>query len=195
MPGIQLGLGTSDLPGAGLGVFAQQDYRAGTRLATYGGRPLSLAELEVPGYDTTYVWSDLDQRDRLARRGQHPLIIDAHPRLSPHDWGGMINDGLTRPANVQLQRRRDMVYVILLSDCAAHEELFLEYGASYWQDRFATLPSSTQTEVLAAYGLIRCGAACYTAAELRRMQRDKTVHRFEGVWYPGPHHPLCLLPR
>ena len=191
LPGIHLGLSTSDLPDAGLGVFVQQDYRAGTRLATYEGRRLLQVELEELGYDTTYVWSDLDQRDRLARRGQLPLIIDAHPRLAPLDWGGMINDGLTRPANVQLKRHRDVVYVTLLSDCVAHEELYLEYGAPYWQDRFPSLPVATQAEVLTAYGLIRCGPGCYTAAELRHMQRSHTAHRHEGVWYPGPNRPTA----
>ena len=46
MSGIHLGLSKSDLPDAGLGVFVQQDYRAGTRLATYEGRRLLLVELE-----------------------------------------------------------------------------------------------------------------------------------------------------
>ena len=57
MSGIHLGLSTSDLPDAGLGVFIQRDYRAGTRLATYEGRRLLPVELEESGYDTTYVWS------------------------------------------------------------------------------------------------------------------------------------------
>ena len=38
------------------------------------------------------------------------------------------------------------------------------------------------------------GAACYTTAELQHMQRNKTAHRFEGGWYPGPHHPTVPAP-
>ena len=144
MPGVLLGLSTSDIPGAGLGVFLRNSYAAGTRLATYGGRALTPTELASPHYDTTYVWSDTNQADLLQKRGLRPLILDANPRFSPLDWGGMINDGLTRPANVSLVRYRNQVYVTLLVDGTAGEELYLEYGGPYWQDRFASLPHVTQ---------------------------------------------------
>ena len=147
MPGVLLGLSTSDIPGAGLGVFLRNSYAAGTRLATYGGRALTPTELASPHYDTTYVWSDTNQADLLQKRGLRPLILDANPRLSPLDWGGMINDGLTRPANVSLVRHRNQVYVTLLVDGRVGEELYLEYGGPYWQDRFPSLPHATQEEV------------------------------------------------
>ena len=186
MPGVLLGLSTSDIPGAGLGVFLRHDYVAGTRLATYSGRALTPAELAAPHYDTTYVWSDTNQADLLQKRGLHPLIIDANPKFSPLDWGGMINDGLTRPANVSLVRYRNQVYVTLLTDGTAGEELYLEYGGPYWQDRFPSLPLDTQEEVLLAYGLTRCGHECYTSAELFRLQQDRKVHRRAGHWHLGP---------
>ena len=186
MPGVLLGLSASDIPGAGLGVFLRDNYPAGTRLATYGGRSLTPAELAAPNYDTTYVWSDTNQDDLLRKRGLHPLIIDANPQFSPLDWGGMINDGLTRPANVSLVRHRNQVYVTLLVDGIAGEELYLEYGGPYWQDRFSSLPHVTQEEVLIAYGLSRCGQECYTTSELYRLQQDRKVHRSAGQWLPVP---------
>ena len=88
MPGVLLGLSTSDIPGAGLGVFLRNTYTAGTRLATYGGRALTPAELASPHYDTTYVWSDTNQADLLHRRGLLPLIIDANHPSSPR-WTGV----------------------------------------------------------------------------------------------------------
>ena len=186
MPGIVLGLSTSDIPGAGLGVFLRDNYVAGTRLATYGGRVLTPTELAVTNYDTTYVWSDINQEDLLHKRGLRPLILDANPKFSPLDWGGMINDGLTRPANVSLVRYRNQVYVTLLVDGTAGEELYLEYGGPYWQDRFPSLPQATQEEVLCAYGLTRCGQGCFTSSELFRLQQDGKAHRRAGHWFPGP---------
>ena len=186
MPGVLLGLSTSDIPGAGLGVFLRDNYPAGTRLATYGGRSLTPAELAAPNYDTTYVWSDTNQDDLLRKRGLLPLIIDANPLFSPLDWGGMINDGLTHPANVSLVRYRNQVYVTLLVDGTAGEELYLEYGAPYWQDRFSSLPHVTQEAVLLAYGLSRCGQNCYTTSELYRLQQDRKVQRSAGQWLPVP---------
>jgi len=79
LPGIKLGLAESDIPNAGLGVFLLEDYAEGTRLAKYGGKLLTNAELSAPGYDTAYVWSDNNKSTELARRGLRPLIIDANP--------------------------------------------------------------------------------------------------------------------
>ena len=42
-------------PWSGLGFFSRGDYKAGTRLATYGGLRLTQEELDTPGYDTAYV--------------------------------------------------------------------------------------------------------------------------------------------
>ena len=36
-------------------MFLREGYAAGTALTTYGGRALTQEELDVPGYDTTYV--------------------------------------------------------------------------------------------------------------------------------------------
>jgi len=104
--GIKLGLAQSKIPGAGLGVFLLADYSEGTRLCKYGGKMITEEELNQPGYNTTYVWSDKNNIVNLALRGLTPLILDANPDLDTLSWGGMINDGITIPANVTLIRFR-----------------------------------------------------------------------------------------
>jgi len=152
LPGIHLGLAQSDIPGAGLGVFLLQNYDKGTNLTIYAGKLLTEDELEQPGYDTTYVWSDRNNIEDLARRNLSPLIIDANPLFSPLDWGGMINDGLTRENNVTLVRFRNLVYVKLLKDGVAGMELYLEYGIEYWQEKYYSVNQAIQEELVAYYG-------------------------------------------
>jgi len=153
LPGIQLGLSQSDIPNAGLGVFLLDDYPEGTRLAKYGGKLLRNADLLIPGYDTSYVWSDINKSAELARRGLRPLIIDANPIYAPSYWGGMINDGLHRGANVTLKRYKNQVYVVLLENGVSGMELYLEYGIDYWQERFQQVTQNMQEELVAHYGL------------------------------------------
>jgi len=153
LPGIKLGLAQSNIAGAGYGVFLLEDYSEGTKLAKYSGKLLTAEELAAPGYNTTYVWSDSDNVENLNRRGLQPLIIDSNPLFAPLDWGGMINDGLTLGANVTLMRYRNQVYIQLLEDGVAGMELYLEYGADYWQERYGQLTSTVQDELVQHYGI------------------------------------------
>ena len=139
-----------------------QDYEAGTKRTTYAGKLLRETELNAPGYDTTYVWSELNNAEFLSRHGLSPLIIDANPIYSPLDWGGLINDGLTRESNVTLVRHRNIVFVQLLRDGYAGMELYLEYGADYWKYIYNTLPKSTQDDLFACYGHKVIPLACQT---------------------------------
>jgi len=189
LPGIQLGLASSDIPGAGLGVFVLQEYPAGTRLATYSGRLLSEADINDPTYDVTYVWSDLDQAAALGAKGRHPLIIDANPQFAPLDWGGMINDGLSRGANVTLTRVRDQVFVTLLVDSYPGMELYLEYGPEYWQAKFFSLSEPLRLDVLSCYNLTIIDNQCLLPAEVATLRDAKRIHKEGGQWRWGPPRP------
>jgi len=152
LPNIQLGLAQSDIPGAGLGVFLLDDYPAGTKLTIYSGKMLTDEQLDAPDYDTTYVWSDRNNAEKLARSGLIPIIIDANPIYAPMDWGGMINDGLTRESNVTLVRHKNLVYVELLIDGHSGMELYLEYGVDYWKDRYNSVNITMQNDLVTCYG-------------------------------------------
>ena len=86
--GIQLGLSQSDLsPEAQWGVYALKTIQQGVCIMEYGGLLRSQAWLDLPGQNLTYVWSDLDNHQTLARSGQQPIIIDANPAHTD-GWGG-----------------------------------------------------------------------------------------------------------
>ncbi|OXE37027.1 MAG: hypothetical protein CGW95_04120, partial [Phenylobacterium zucineum] len=184
-----MGLANSDLPGAGYGVFLRGDYPSGTRLATYSGKHITIADVNNPQYDVSYVWSDLDQAEALTARGRRPLIIDANPRFAPLDWGGMINDGLTRAANVYLHRVRDQLFVTLLTDGVSGMELYLEYGPEYWQAKYFSLPTDLRQEVAACYNLTVLGDQCFRPPEIAALRKDKRIHQENGKWCWGPPQP------
>ena len=85
--GVQLGLGLSDIPHAGWGVFALRPIKTGTVVLDYSGPMRSKAWVECPTNDVRYVWADENNADILARTGQTPLYVDANPTVSS-SWGG-----------------------------------------------------------------------------------------------------------
>ena len=61
----------------------------------YEGLLRSQAWLDSPGQNLTYVWSDLDNHQKLARSGQEPIIIDANPAHTD-GWGvGLVTGSCT----------------------------------------------------------------------------------------------------
>ena len=69
----------------------------------YGAPLRSQTWLDTPGQNLTYVWSDLNNYETLARSDQAPIIIDANPAHTD-GWGGRINDGFVQGANVEIRR-------------------------------------------------------------------------------------------
>ena len=64
--GIRLGLGPSDIPSAGWGVFALSTIKVGSIVLDYSGLPRTKEWVENPLNDARYVWGDENELDALA---------------------------------------------------------------------------------------------------------------------------------
>ena len=185
--GVQLGLGLSDIPHAGWGVFALRPIKAGTVVLDYSGPMRSKAWVECPTNDVRYVWADENNADVLARTGQTPIYVDANPAVSS-SWGGRVNDGFHRGSHLRVDRvaNSDRVTLTAIAPIHADEELYLEYGADYWQGHFPTLPPPVQAEAAAHYDLTVIAGRCYTPEQRLTASRDGEIHRIGTRWYDGP---------
>ena len=202
--GIRLGLGISDIPHAGWGVFALITIKVGAIVLDYSGPPRTKAWVENPLNDTRYVWGDENEIDALAAQGRLPVYIDAHPAVST-SWGGRVNDGFHRGAHLRAERVRGSDRVILraIAPASADEELYLEYGGDYWQAHYNSLPPSVQAEARAHYDLTVIADICYTADQRRQAASEGRIHCAQKRWYEGPsslppskrHHPIPPPPR
>ena len=114
----------------------------------------SKAWVECPTNDVRYVWADENNADALACTGQSPIYVDANPAVSS-SWGGRVNDGFHRGSHLRVDRVAHSERVVLTAIAPIHadEELYLEYGADYWQGHFPSLPPSVQAEAAAHYDL------------------------------------------
>ena len=186
--GIQLGLGPSALSSdAQWGVFTLKTISSGTRILEYGGQRRTQAWLDTPGQNLTYVWSDLDNHAFLAKSGQLPVIIDAHPAHTD-SWGGRINDGLVHGANVEIRRDKhsDKAYIWAIETITPGTELTVHYGPDYWQEHYFHCPQPVQQEAALCYALIVIEGKCYQTKELRKLRADGGAHQIRGQWFLGP---------
>ena len=185
--GARVGLAKSDIPLAGWGVFALRDLRPGTHVLEYGGVRRERGWAEQPNNDARYVWSDENQADELEAAGREVLYIDANPALSD-SWGGRVNDGFHRGANLVATRLqdRDKVMLKITVPVSAGEELYLSYGADYWQGHFFDLPLEVQAEAAAHYDLLVLDGTCYTPAQRGAAVKAGLIHRRGGQWRTGP---------
>ena len=124
--GVHLGLGLSDIPHAGWGVFALRPLKTGTVVLDYSGPMRSKAWVECPTNDVRYVWADDNNADVLARTGQTPIYVDANPTVSS-SWGGRVNDGFHRGSHLRMDRvaHSDRVVLTAIAPIHADEELYL----------------------------------------------------------------------
>ena len=185
--GIRLGLGPSDIPHAGWGVFALSTIKVGSIVLDYSGPPRSREWVENPLNDARYVWGDENEIDALAAQGRLPIYIDANPAVST-SWGGRVNDGFHRGAHLRAERVRGSDRVILraIAPAAEDEELYLEYGGDYWQGHYHTLPPSVQDEARAHYDLTVIDGRCYTPAQRRQAANEGRIHYVNKHWHDGP---------
>ena len=186
--GITLGLSRSALsPEAQWGVFALKTIPKGARILEYGGITRTQDWLDTPGQNLTYVWSDIDERAKLARSGLHPVIIDAHPAVTD-SWGGRINDGFTHGANVEIRRdaHSDRAYVWALKAIPPGAELTVHYGPDYWQEHYFSCPEQVQQEAAQCYALTALEGKCYQDKELRQLRSTGLAHQVRGRWRLGP---------
>ena len=185
--GIRLGLGPSDIPHAGWGVFALSPIKVGAIVLDYSGPLRSREWVENPLNDARYVWGDENEIDALAAQGRLPIYIDANPAVST-SWGGRVNDGFHRGAHLRAERVRGSDRVILraIAPAAEDEELYLEYGGDYWQGHYHTLPPSVQDEARAHYDLTVIDGRCYTPAQRRQAANEGRIHYVNKHWHDGP---------
>ena len=185
--GIRLGLGLSDIPHAGWGVFALTTIKVGATVLDYSGPPRTKEWVENPLNDTRYVWGDENEAEALAAQGRLPIYVDANPAVST-SWGGRVNDGFHRGAHLRAERVRGSDRVILraIAPAAADEELYLEYGGDYWQAHYHSLPPSVQAEARAHYDLTVIAGTCYTAEQRRQAASEGRIHCVKKSWYEGP---------
>ena len=186
--GIQLGLGKSDLSSeAQWGVFALKTIQQGACIMEYGGLLRSKTWLDSPGQCLTYVWSDLDNHQSLARTGQEPIILDANPAYTD-GWGGRINDGFVLGANVEIRRDKNSpkAYVWALETITPGSELTVHYGPDYWQEHFFSCPDSVQQAAAQCYNLVVVNGKCFQTKELRKLRAQGQAHQLRGMWFLGP---------
>ena len=185
--GVHLGLGCSDIPHAGWGVFALRPIKTGTVVLDYSGPMRTKAWVECPTNDVRYVWADENNADVLARTGQSPIYVDANPAVSS-SWGGRVNDGFHRGSHLRVDRvaNSDRVVLTAIAPIHADEELYLEYGADYWQGHFPSLPPSVQAEAAAHYDLTIVAGRCYTPLQRLAASDAGEIHRIGKRWHDGP---------
>ena len=186
-PSARVGLAPSDIPEAGWGVFALRDLSPGTHVLEYGGVQRTRDWVEDPQNDARYVWSDENMADELAATGRSVLYLDANPAVTD-SWGGRVNDGFHRGANLTTVRlpNRDKVMLKVTVPITAGEELYLSYGADYWQGHFFDLPLPVQADAAAHYDLTAIGGRCYTPAQRAAAAAAGQIHKLGGTWYVGP---------
>ena len=144
LPGMNMAVADSTLPIEELGLFTLTSTDTDELLCLYSGkkiRDISTITDESPRFD--YVWSNRNQT----------LIIDAYLRLSC--FGRYANDALfEHRCNAIIEERNGKVYLISTRPLAANEEIFVNYGAGYWADRFHKFSPSFQQSLINAYHLV-----------------------------------------
>ena len=198
-PNARVGLALSDIPDAGWGVFALRDLKPGLHVLEYGGVRRNRDWVENPLNDARYVWSDENMESDLSATGRSVLYLDANPAVTD-SWGGRVNDGFHRGANLTTVRlpNRDTVMLKVTVPILAGEELYLSYGADYWQGHFHTLPPMVQADAAAHYDLTVLRGVCYTPAQRSAAAEAGLLHKRGGVWHTGPPvrhpRPITRLP-
>ena len=142
---------------------------------------------EHPSNDARYVWSDENQAAELEAAGREVLYIDANPALSD-SWGGRVNDGFHRGSNLTAIRLqdRDKVMLKVTVPVTTGEELYLSYGADYWQGHFFDLPPEVQAEASAHYDLLVLDGTCYTPAQRGAAVKAGLLHKRGSQWHTAP---------
>jgi hypothetical protein len=126
-PGSGLAVRESTIPGAGLGLFAERDYRRDEVVTDYQGEPMStLGMLRTP--DLAYMMGL--GRDASGRR----IWIDGRNHLGCY---GRCANHSSDPSrmNLRLSLLPDERRAVLIADrdIAQGEELFFDYGPRHWR--------------------------------------------------------------
>lgn len=143
-PSVRLLVAKSQVPGGGLGVFTEQALPAGTTLGAYPGRLLYMAEysrkLAQHPQASSYCWKMQDDLRVLDPTDWQGKICDPIPLIEVggvEAWGvpttlSRINEPPPRfDVNVETDEQGDALLFVTQRECAAGEELFLDYGQDY----------------------------------------------------------------
>ena len=179
LPGKSLAVADSSLPSGECGLFTQTATDTDELLCLYSGKRLrdvlSITD-ESPRFD--YIWSNRNQT----------LIIDAFQRLSC--FGRYANDALFEHlCNAIIEERNGKVYLISTRPLAANEEIFVNYGAGYWADRFHKFSSDFQQVLVNAYHLVPLPDG--TALTPQEAKRRRALSSLPPI-PPTPNRPIPL---
>lgn len=120
-----LAVKTSQLPGAGKGLFARTDFRKGDEITEYKGRRRKWSEVK-----------HLDGENGYLMRVNATSAIDARPYSA--SYGRFANDatGSSRSArlrnNAEYVARGLRVFIEATRTIRNGEEIFVGYGREYW---------------------------------------------------------------
>ena len=114
---------TSTIPNSGFGAFTNIHLPKGTVLDYYRGKKLNPKQYNNL-VDKSYVWNV-----RSKDRGH--FYIDAQDE-SKSNWLRFINDSRDHRNNIKPYQYREKIFYKTMKDIYPGQELFVNYGASYW---------------------------------------------------------------
>lgn len=136
----------STIPGAGNGVFTRRYLEKGQVVGSYGGRVVSKEQvLAMPNTEAYIIQIPIEELGGSS--ADYSLAIDGNPALpeSRGHMGNLINDGQPASNNgkkltnckIEIIRTGDFTFtglVTLTKTLRKGEELFIDYGPTYWSD-------------------------------------------------------------
>ena len=114
---------TSTIPNSGFGAFTNIHLPKGTVLDYYRGKKLNPKQYNNL-VDKSYVWN-IKSKDR------GHFYIDAQDE-SKSNWLRFINDSRDHRNNIKPYQYREKIFYKTMKDIYPGQELFVNYGASYW---------------------------------------------------------------
>lgn len=145
----------STIPGAGNGVFTRRYLEQGQVVGSYGGRVVSKEQvLAMPNSEAYIIQIPIEELGGSS--ADYSLAIDGNPALpeSRGHMGNLINDGQPASNNgkkltnckIEIIRTGTFTFtglVTLTKTLQKGEELFIDYGPTYWSDESASsLPAA-----------------------------------------------------
>ena len=114
---------TSTIPNSGFGAFTNVHLPKGTVLNYYRGEKLSPKQYNNLT-DKSYVWN-IKSKDR------GHIYIDGQDE-SKSNWLRFLNDSRDHRNNIKPYQYREKIFYKTMKDIYPGQELFVNYGASYW---------------------------------------------------------------
>ena len=133
-----LKLDNSIVPGAGLGIFATQDYPEGYDVGRYKGRWLTPEQFKACPKQLLYVWEVTDYRGNKDRPkgqkyepGRTLGYWDAEFKKDSNYMRYVNHPRNTKEENISAKQKGHYIHYVATRPIKAGEELFVNYGPSY----------------------------------------------------------------